>query len=184
MLNINSLVDSLIKEVEQKTSKDIEQQKKKNTSNLNINAEINNGANKENKTENQIKSIKDSHLFLSLNPNGSEYFSSRKRYRKKQPEKEANIFKKIIEKTDKNSTNLKQKKAPETPKNESSQVTKIPKQLVNQTIINLSNVDRQFNIIFRSAYINEVLNSSQYENKTDLLFKFELFEFILHAFQV
>ena len=172
--NINSLVDSLLKEVEQKTNKDFEQQKKKNTANLNINAEINSGANKENKNENKIKSIKDSHLFLSLNPNGSEYFSSRKRYRKKQPEKEANIFKKIIEKTDKNNTNLKQKK-PEVHKNETSQVTKIPKQLVNQTIINLSNVDRQFNIIFRSAYINEVLNSSQYENKTVLLFKFELF---------
>ena len=171
--NINNLVDLLIKEVENKTSKDFEQQAKK--SNSNINSELTNIENyKTNK-----KSIKDSHLFLNLNPHGSIYFSNRKKYRNRQFKPQTNIFWTCNEKKEKNeksNNNLKSKKINTLEvKNESAYKPKIPKPIINKTIINLSNVDRQFNIIFRSAYLNEVLNSSQTENKTVLLFKFELY---------
>ena len=55
---------------------------------------------------------------------------------------------------------------------------KIPRQLINKSRIDLNNVDREFNILFRSAYINSVFNSNEYDLKnikTVLLFKFELF---------
>ena len=62
--------------------------------------------------------------------------------------------------------------------NEPEKTLKIPRQLINKTRINLLDVDRQFNILFRSAYINQVFNSAEYDTKvtkTTLLFKFELY---------
>ena len=185
--NINNLVDLLIKEIEHKTTEDIQIQSKKSISNLNIDNELNkkdeNIENKEIKTNN--KSLKDCHLFLDLNPNGSEYFSSRKKYRNRQQKLEKNIFKnnEKTEKKENATNNLKSKKSvsnTKTPnnKNEPEKNVKIPHQLINKTRINLTDVDRQFNIIFRSAYINQVFNSVEYETrniKTVLLFKFELY---------
>ena len=182
--NINSLVDMLIKEIENKTSEDIQRQTKKNSANLNINDEINKG--KEKVVENKLKtkSLKDNHLFLNLNPNGSEYFSTRKRYKNRQLKLEKNIFyKKNNNNTEKVNNNQKPKKSITSTKDvtknsETEKKFKIPKPLINKTRINLSDVDRQFNIIFRSAYINKVFNSAEYETKaikTVLLFKFELY---------
>ena len=72
----------------------------------------------------------------------------------------------------------KKKKAQNTKDNEGEKNIKIPKQLINKSTINLSDVNRQFNIIFRSAYINKIFNSNEYETKvtkTVLLFRFELY---------
>ena len=165
--NINSLVDSLIKEIENKTPS-------KNNTNLKINSELK--KDNENIDKKDVKkSLKDNHLFLNLNPNGSEYFSSRKRYKNRQPKLENNIFNKNKEKLE---NNEKSKKSSKNVKIEPEKTLKIPKQLINKTIINLADVDRQFNIIFRSAYINQVFNSVEYDTrvtKTVLLFKFELY---------
>ena len=179
--NINSLVDLLVKEIETKTTNDIKNQASKNNSNLNINNEIKNEKVNYEKKVNK-KTLKDNHLFLNLNPNGSEYFSSRKRYRNRQPKFGNNIFQnKNQEKADKHEkNNVKPKKSSKNleTKNEPEKTLKIPRQLINKTRINLLDVDRQFNILFRSAYINQVFNSAEYDTKvtkTTLLFKFELY---------
>ena len=185
--NINSLVDMLVKEIEHKTSEDIQQIKKSN-SNLNINIEM---KKEDNFTKKEVKkTLKDNHLFLDLNPNGSEYFSNRKKYKNKQPKLESNIFKiknEKIEKIEKEkiNPNLKSKKSspgiamnPSKSKNEPEKKIKIPKQLINKSRINLLDINRQFNIIFRSAYINKIFNSEDFNTKnikTVLLFKFELY---------
>ena len=178
--NINSLVDSLISEIDKKTSEDIQQQVKKSNSNLNINNETNQSKEIVSDLKIKKKGLKDTHLFLNLNPNGSEYFSNRKKYRNRQPKLEKNIFKaKTEEKNEKGNNNLKKKKkAQNTKDNEGEKNIKIPKQLINKSTINLSDVNRQFNIIFRSAYINKIFNSNEYETKvtkTVLLFRFELY---------
>ena len=182
--NINSLVDMLVKEIENKTSEDIQQKvKQSNNSNLNINSEMKKETEKIMEKKIKKKTLKDNHLFLNLNQNGSEYFNARKKYKNRKPKLEKNIFyNNNIEKSDKSNTNLKSKKSIQ---NTSGTKTpgadtklKIPRQLTNKTRINLSDVDRQFNIIFRSAYINKVFNSAEYETKftkTVLLFKFELY---------
>jgi hypothetical protein len=85
--DINSLIDLLVKEVDQNIQS---QSKTNNSSTKNVIKEINNNEIKPKKLNN--KSIKSNHLFLDLNPNGSEYFSSRKRYRNRQPKLEKNIF--------------------------------------------------------------------------------------------
>jgi hypothetical protein len=169
--DINSLIDLLVKEVDQNIQS---QSKTNNSSTKNVIKEINNNEIKPKKLNN--KSIKSNHLFLDLNPNGSEYFSSRKRYRNRQPKLEKNIFKndEVVEKTEKNNKTKKNKETPIQPENNKKKIH----QLINKTSINLENVDRQFNIIFRSAYINQVFNSVEYETKnvkTVLLFKFELY---------
>ena len=169
--DINNLIDLLVKEVDQNI-----QNQSKNNSKSNINQEKNN-INENNEIKQKKlnnSSLKNNHLFLNLNPNGSEYFSSRERYKKRQPKKEVNIFKKneILEKNEKSSDAKKNKQTPNKPEK------KLPRQLINKTRINLEEVDRQFNIIFRSAYINQVFNSTEYETKnvkTVLLFKFELY---------
>ena len=49
---------------------------------------------------------------------------------------------------------------------------------MNKSRIDLIKVDREFNILFRSAFINSVFNSNEYDTKntrTELLFRFELF---------
>ena len=172
--NINSLVDSLIKEIENRTPNN---QSSRNNSNLNINSILK--KDNENIDKKVIKkTLKDNHLFLNLNPNGSEFFSSRKRYRNKQPKLENNIFNKNKEKVENNEKLKKSSKNVNKSKNEPEKTLKIPKQLINKTSINLEDVDRQFNIIFRSAYINKVFNSAEYDTKvikTVLLFKFELY---------
>ena len=172
--NINSLVDSLIKEIESKTPNN---QTNKNNTNLYINSELK--KDNENIDKKDVKkSLKDNHLFLNLNPNGSEYFSSRKRYKNRQPKLENNIFNKNKEKLENNEKSKKSSKNVNKSKNEPEKTLKIPKQLINKTRINLADVDRQFNIIFRSAYINKVFNSVEYDTrviKTVLLFKFELY---------
>ena len=184
--NINSLVDMLVKEIEHKTSDDIQQKGKKSNSILNINFETQ----KEGKDilrKGVKKTIKDNHLFLDLNPNGSEYFRNRKKYKNKQPKLESNIFKsnnEIMEK-EKVNPNLKPKKSVPAvnknlskTKNEAEKKIKVPKQLINKSRINLLDVNRQFNIIFRCAHINKVFNSEDFNTKTIktvLLFKFELY---------
>ena len=100
-------------------------------------------------------------MFLDLNPNGSEYFRNRKKYKNKQPKLESNIFKsnnEIMEK-EKVNPNLKPKKSVPAvnknlskTKNEPEKKIKVPKQLINKSRINLLDVNRQFNIIFRKIY--------------------------------
>ena len=176
--NINSLVDCLIKEVENKISNDMKNQINNNNSTLKIDNEIK--KEKENIEEKVVKkSLKDNHLFLNLNPKGSEYFRTRKRYKNRQPKLGNNIFN--TKNPEKKDSNLKTKKSITNVgknKNEQEKPLKIPKQLINKTRINLSDVNRQFNIIFRSAYINKIFNSIEYDTKvikTVLLFKFELY---------
>ena len=181
--SINSLVDMLIKEVETKNNDDIKK------ASANKEAEKNTPI-EEKKTIQ--KSLKDNHLFLNLNPNGSTYFSTRKKYKNKQPKIEENIFSKTtkigIINENANPNNIKPKKiemklnnmniSTKASKIESEKPLKIPKQLINKPSINLTEVDRQFNIMFRSAYINKVFNSTKYDvnvTKTVLLFKFELY---------
>ena len=178
--NINSLVESLINEIDKKTTESIQQQAKKSSSNLNINSEV--YKQKEIVSDIKInkKTLKDNHLFLNLNPNGSECFNNRKKYKNRRPKLEKNIF--SVKEEEKNEKiNIKQKKSLQnsnTKSNEGERNKKIPKQLINQSIIKLSDVNRQFNIIFRSAYINKIFNSYEYETKvtkTVLLFRFELY---------
>ena len=90
--------------------------------------------------------------FLDLNPNGSEVFENKKLY---------NI-------------QLKRNKT----KNIEILKYNIPKNIINKEEINILGIDRQFNIIFRNAYIETLLNSCEFETRfstTILLFKFQLF---------
>ena len=136
---INNLVNLLMKEIEKKSNDDLV---KKNTQHGEKNKDINNDL------DNKKSLLKKENLFLSINPpEGSTYFKLHKKYRKKQPKLTKNIFYKDIEKN----------------------IIKIPKILINKPILDLNNMNREFNIIFRSA------NITLPENTNVLLFKFELF---------
>ena len=164
--DINSLVDSLIKDIDKKISEDAQ---KNNSSNISSSTNKNEKEKEEEKDNKRL--LKKENLFLSLNPNGSEFFSLRKKYKEKQPKPEKNIFFNEYERTNPNNTKTKSPQEPD-------YRLKIPKQLINKPIVNLTEVDREFNIIFRSAYIDSVFNSNEYDTKnikTVLLFKFELF---------
>ena len=159
--DINSLVNLLVKEVDKKIAKNITI---KNTPENNI----------KNKDQEKVTKnlLKKENLFLSLNPNGSEFFSLRKKYKEKQPEISKNLFFNEYKRNNTNNNNIKSKKPPEI-----DYRLKIPRQLVNKTKIDIHDVNREFNIIFRSAHINSIYNSNESESKiikTVLLFKFEL----------
>ena len=157
--DINFLVDSLIKDINKRV---VEDTKKK----------VGPYSNNKNENEEDNKKIsKKENLFLSLNPNGSEYFSLKRKYKDKQPKKIKNLFFNEYERNIINNDTKRKKPIID-------YRLKIPKQLINKSRIDLTEVDREFNIIFRSAYINEVFNSNEYDTKnikTVLLFKFELF---------
>ena len=157
---INGLVNSLVKEINKRVSIEI---KKSNNSNNKLNEY------KEKEIEKR-KSLKNDPLYLSLNPNNSEFLSLRKRYENRKQKSSMNIFYNEYEK------NIKLER-PVYDKSKIDYRLKIPRQLMNKSNIDLKKVDREFNIIFRSAYINTIFNSDEYDTKgmkTVLLFKFEL----------
>jgi len=163
--DINNLVNSLVKDISKKT---FEESGKKSITSTTIQK---NKSEIEHEPDKPVKNLlKNENLFLSLNPNNSEYFSLRKKYKQKQPKIPKNLF--FNENTN---INVKTKK-PTGP----DYRLKIPKQLENKSRINITDVNREFNIIFRSAYIDSInnYNSTEYDSKnakTVLLFKFELF---------
>ena len=147
--DINNLVNVLVKEIDKKISK---QTTLKSISSINI-------KNKEPEKEPK-RLLKKENLFLSLNSNGSEFFSLRKKYKERQPEIAKNLYFNEYEINKTNNYRLK-----------------IPRQLINKSKIDIRDVNREFNIIFRSAHINSVYNSTEFDTKnikTVLLFKFEL----------
>ena len=155
--DINNLVNVLVKEVDKKISKNIS----------NKNNAVNNTKNKE-QEKLEKKLLKKENLFLNLNPNGSEFFSLRKKYKEKQPKISNNLFFNEYERSTTNNT---------TNKSEKDYRLKIPRQLINKTKIDIHEINREFNIIFRSAHINSLYNSNENDTrniKTVLLFKFEL----------
>ena len=168
--DINSLVDLLMKDLGKKVWSDAQ----KKDSN-----EINGKEEKEKldeKEKDNKRLLKKENLFLNLNPNGSEFFSLRSKYKKKQPQTSKNIFFKEYERSPNPSTNKNNINAKKPLERDFR--LKIPRQIINKSRIDITNVDREFNILFRSAYINSVFNSNEYDIKnikTVLLFKFELF---------
>ena len=170
--DINSLVDLLMKDLGKKVSSDAQ---KKDSNEINGKEEKEKPDEKEKEKDNK-RLLKKENLFLNLNPNGSEFFSLRSKYKKKQPQTSKNIFFKEYERSPNPSTNKNNINAKKPLERDFR--LKIPRQLVNKSRIDITNVDREFNILFRSAYINSVFNSNEYDIKnikTVLLFKFELF---------
>jgi len=171
--DINNLVNSLVKEIDKKISEDTKKV---------INEDKKEKKKEEEQEKKPKKLLKKENLFLTLNPNGSDFFSLRKKYKQKQPKVAKNLFFNEYEITNTNtSTNTNTNVNSNTKaknKTETYYRLKIPRQLVNKKRIELKEVDREFNIIFRSAYINSIFNSNEYDTKntkTVLLFKFELF---------
>ena len=171
--DINSLVDLLMKDLGKKVSSDAQ---KKDSNEINGKDEKEKLDEKEKEKDNK-RLLKKENLFLNLNPNGSEFFSLRSKYKKKQPQTSKNIFFKEYERTPNPSINNKTSVNTKKPLERDFRL-KIPRQIINKSRIDITNVDREFNILFRSAYINSVFNSNEYDIKnikTVLLFKFELF---------
>ena len=140
--DINNLVNLLVKEIDKKIGDDLTKKNVKPT-------QTKNELNKDNITENDKPLLQKQNLFLGLNATGSLFFSLKKKYSKRQPKLTKNKFFKESDKDNK--------------------IIKIPRLLSNKSIIDLNSMDREFNIIFRSANINLP------ENTNVLLFKFELF---------
>ena len=170
--NINNLVDDLIKDINKKTSEYAGRKSNfDSTSTINI---LDKEKEKEKEKSNKRLLMKEN-LFLSLNPNGSDFYNLRSKYNKNKTKSKTNIFYNIYERNTDNNNNIntKSKKVLEP-----DYRLKIPRQLKFKPTIDLADIDREFNILFRTAYINTVFNSTEYDTKnikTVLLFRFELF---------
>ena len=163
--DINNLVDDLIKEIDEKTSEYAV--RKSIASSTSVITSLSKEIESE---KNNKKLLQKENLFLSLNPNGSEFFSLKSKYKQKQSKAKTNKFFNIYKR---NSINLNSKKTLEP-----DYRLKIPRQLKFKPTIDLADIDREFNILFRTAYLNSVFNSNEYDTKnikTVLLFRFELF---------
>ena len=168
-LNLINLIDNIEKDIKNNVE---EKYKNELTKEINIekdifendlgeddDEEINDNniyENEDTSTEINKKTVVNSYTktfgFLDLNPNGSELFENKKIY---------NIQSKN---NNKNSIEILK--------------YNIPKNLTNKEEINITKIDRKFSIMFRSAYIDTLLNSCEFETRfttTTLLFKFQLF---------
>ena len=122
--------------------------------------------------KNTIATIKSNKTNSTVVSKSSVKLDQKMKMEKKVEQKVDKKVKKKVEK--KVEQKVEQKVLPKPKQNKNTII--IPKILINEHKFNISKISRQFNIIFRSAYINQNLLGEQTESvKKYLIFKFELF---------